>query len=140
MNSGDHKPADRLERALAASLRPVDPGADFTAALQARLAMAAVHGEVAPVDPPGQNGHRSAFRKGPRWLYSGALALAASSVVALAVGWQLRDLQGLQRAELVRVEQTRVRTQLLLALEITSERLGRAQQRIEQYQSLEKSL
>ena len=40
MTVGDPKNLDRLERALQASLRPVDPGADFTAGLVARLAMA----------------------------------------------------------------------------------------------------
>lgn len=126
MNTGDQKPTDRLERALQASLRPVDPGADFTAAVQARLATAALY-PLAPAAParPGR----------PRWLYSACLALAASVVVALAVGWQLQELQVQRHAE-----QVRVQTQLLLALEITSERLGLAQRRIEQYQSQERSL
>jgi hypothetical protein len=126
MNAGDAKPPDRLERALQASLRPVDPGADFTATLQTRLATAVLRPLGATAQAPARP---------PRWRYSLAQALAASVVVALAVGWQWQDLHALRQAE-----QARVQTQLLLALEITSERLGRAQQRIEQYQSQEKSL
>jgi len=125
MNSGEAKPTDRLERALQASLRPVDPGADFTQALQARLATAALAPRAGrPVALPAS-----------RRLYSTALPLAASIVAALAVGWQLQDLRSVQRAE-----QARAHTQLLLALEITGVQLGEAQQRIEQYQSQEKSL
>lgn len=133
MNAGDMKPTDRLERALQASLRPVDPGADFTATLQARLATAALH---PPVHYPAPASH-------PRWmhsLYSASLALAATIVVALAVGWQWQDLRMQRRAEQVRLEQARIHTQLLVALEITSERLGQAAQRIEQYQSRENRL
>jgi hypothetical protein len=131
MNAGDAKPADRLERALQASLRPVDPGAEFTASLQARLAAAT----PSPLDHPAQ------VQKSPlRWVYSAAVPLAASVVVALAVGWQLQDLHAQRQAEQVRLEQARVHTQLLVALEITSERLGQAQQRIEQYQLQEKRL
>jgi hypothetical protein len=111
MSAGDAKPTDRIERALHASLRPVDPGANFTAMVQARLATAV---------PPR-----------PRWRYSASLALAASIVVASAVGWQLQDLH---------LQQAHAQTQLLLALEITSERLGQVQRRIEQYQSRENSL
>jgi hypothetical protein len=133
MNAGDVKPTDRLERALQASLRPVDPGADFTATLQARLAMAALR---PPVHYPAPASH-------PRWvhsLYSASLALAATIVVALAVGWQWQDLRMQRQAEQVRLEQARIHTQLLMALEITSERLGQAAQRIEQYQSRENRL
>jgi hypothetical protein len=125
MNADDWKPNDRLERALQASLRPVDPGADFTQALQARLATAVL---------PSREDRRERLPT-LRRLYSTALPLAASLVVALAVGWQLQDLRAVQRAE-----QARVHTQLLLALEITGDQLGQAQQRIEQYQSQEKSL
>lgn len=125
MNAGDEKPTDRLERALQASLRPVDPGADFTAAVQARLATAALH----PLVPAAPTSARHT-----RWLYSASLALAASVVVALAVGWQLQELQVQRQAE-----QVRLQTQLLLALEITSERLGLAQQRIEQFQAQERN-
>ena len=131
MNAGDEKPTDRLERALHASLRPVDPGVDFTAAVQARLATAALHPLVPAAPTPARHTRR---------LYSASLALAASVVVALAVGWQLRELQVQRQAEQVRLQQVRVQTQLLLALEITSERLGLAQRRIEQYQSQEKGL
>jgi hypothetical protein len=131
MNGGDAKATDRLERTLQASLQPVDPGADFTAAVQARLAAAALR----PLAPAAQ-----APARRPHWRYSASLALAASIVVALAVGWQLQDLQVQRHAEQVRREQARVQTQLLLALEITSERLGQAQRRIEQYQSQEKGL
>ena len=132
MNGGDTKPTDRLQRALQASLRPVDPGADFTAALQTRLATVAVR----PVVYPTRGSH-------PRWvhsLYSASLALAATIVVALAVGWQWQDLRMQRQAEQVRLEQARVHTQLLVALEITSERLGQAAPRIEQYQSRENRL
>jgi hypothetical protein len=125
MNFGDAKTTDRLERALQASLRPLDPGADFTAALMARLATA----------PPGAASTAMAPSARHRRLHSASLALAASVVVALAVGWQVLDVRAAQRAELARLH-----TQLLLALEITSERLGMAQQRIEQYQSQEKNL
>jgi hypothetical protein len=132
MNAGDAKPTDRLERALQASLRPVDPGADFTRSLQARLAKAA----SGPLDRPVQVPERRPLR----WVYSVALPLAASIVVTLAVGWQLQELHAQRQAEQVRLEQARVHSQVLLALEITSERLGQAQQRIEQYQLQEKRL
>ena len=126
MNPGDGKTPDRLERALQASLRPIDPGADFTTALMARLATA-----------PPQAANVVVFsRTRQRPLHSAFMGLAASVLVALAVGWQLMDV----RAEQARIEQTRIHSQLLLALEITSERLGQAQQRIEQYQSQEKIL
>ena len=140
MNAGDAKSTDRLENALQASLRPVDPGAEFTAALQARLAVTALRPLFQPVEVGAVIGHPS-VAKGP-WqsLYTVSVALAASVVVALAVGWQMQELKAQRHTEQVRLEQTRVHTQLLLALEITSERLGRAQQRIEQYQSQEKSL
>jgi hypothetical protein len=131
MNVGDAKPTDRLERELQASLRPVDPGADFTAAVQGRLARAETYPMARPARTPTGR---------PGWLFSTSLALAASMVVALAVGWQLQDLHAVRHAEQVRLEQARIRTQLLVALEITSERLGQAQRRIEQYQSQEKSL
>lgn len=131
MSGDDAKPTDRLERALKASLQPVDPGVDFTAAVQARLAKAALR----PLAPAAQ-----APASRPRWLYSASLALAASLVVALAVEWQWQDLQAQRHAEQVHREQARVQTQVLLALEFTSETLGQVQQRIEQYQSQEKSL
>ncbi len=140
MNAGDDEPTDRLEKALQASLRPVDPGADFTAAVQARLAAAALRSAAQPAAVAAVVGHRSAPGGRAQSLYTASLALAASIVVALAVGWQLQELHAQRHAEQVRLEQARVHTQLLLALEITSERLGLAQQRIEQYQSLEKSL
>ncbi len=120
MKSGDPSAPDRLERALRASLRPVDPGPDFTAAVQARLATAPAVPSTAVL--PGVR-HRG--------LHSASLALAASIVVALAVSWQQRDLR------LAQQEQGELHTQLLQALEITSERLGVAQQRIEMYQSQE---
>jgi anti-sigma-K factor RskA len=128
MSSGDAKTTDPLERALQASLQPIDPGAGFTASLQARLATAQqipyTRGSVPELH------HRRA--------YSSTLALAASIVVALAVGWQLRYVQAEQRAQQTRLQQTR--DQLLLALEITSEHLSLAQRRIAQYQSQEKNL
>jgi hypothetical protein len=131
MNAGDAKPMERLERALQASLRPVDPGAEFTAAVQARLAAASLRPLVHPAAVPASRA---------RWLHPLSLALAASIVVAVAVGWQLQELRLLRHAEQVRLEQVRVKTQLLVALEITSERLGQVQRRLEQYQLQEKSL
>ena len=131
MNCGDADKTDRLEQALRASLRPVDPGADFTAAVQARLARTDPHSRLYP--------HRGPHPSSPR-LYPASLALAASLVVALGIGWQLLDVRAAQRAAQVHLEQLRVHEQVLLALEITGERLGLAQQRIEQYQSQEKNL
>jgi anti-sigma-K factor RskA len=128
MSSGDAKTTDRLERALRASLQPIDPGAGFTASLQARLATAR--------QLPSQAGSVPHFHH--RRVYSASLALAASIVVALAVGWQLRYVQAEQHVQQTRLQQTR--DQLLLALEITSERLSLAQRRIAQYQSQEKNL
>ena len=122
MITGDTKTSDRLERALHASLRPIDPGAEFTAAVVERLARGAV---AAP----------AVVSAAPHRLHRASLALAASVVMALAVSWQLVDVHSAQRAA-----QARFHTQLALALEITSERLGTAQQRIEQYQSQEKNL
>jgi hypothetical protein len=130
MKSGDADSPDRLERALQASLRPVDPGAQFTMALQARLSRIDSR-SVVVATVPSRHHHR---------LYEVSLALAASIVIVLAVGWQLRNLhteQAMARADL---EQSRIHTQLLVALEITSEGLSRAQQRIEQYRSQEKRL
>jgi uncharacterized SAM-binding protein YcdF (DUF218 family) len=124
MNSGDTNTPDRLERALQASLRPLDPGADFTAALAARLAAA-----PAPIRTVMQPPLRQ------RRLHAASLALAASIVVALTVGLQWREVRAEQQAQ-----QQRIHIQLLLALEITSESLGHAQQRIEQYQSQENRL
>jgi hypothetical protein len=126
MSSGDTKTTDRLERALRASLQPIDPGAGFTASLQARLATAPQVPRKAGSEP---NFHH---RRG----YSASLALAASIVVALAVGWQQRYVQAEQQAQLAQ----QARDQLLLALEITSDRLTLAQRRIAQYQSQEKNL
>jgi hypothetical protein len=116
-------PPDRLERALRAGLRPVDPGAAFTAALQARLATTPRQA-LTVVRAPLRN-HR---------LHVASLALAASIVVALGIGAQLAELRTEQQAE-----QARIHSQLLVALEITSEHLGLAQQRIEQFQAQEKN-
>jgi len=128
MSSGDAKTTDRLERALQASLQPIDPGAGFIASLQAQL--------VTVQQVPSKVGSVPDYHY--RRVYSGPLALAASIVVALAVGWQLRYVQAEQHAQQTRLQQTR--NQLLLALEITSERLSLAQRRIAQYQSQEKNL
>jgi hypothetical protein len=128
MSSGDANTTDRLERALQASLQPVDPGTGFTASLLARLAMAQ--------QLPSKAGSVPDFHR--RRGHSTSLGLAASIVVALAVGWQLRYVQAEQHAQQTRLQQTR--EQLLLALEITSERLSLAQRRIAQYQSQEKNL
>lgn len=130
MKSGDPNDFDRLERALQASLRPVDPGATFTAALQTRLASAGPHSS--------RLGDGPSLRH--RRLYWVSMALAASTVMALAVGWQLRNLQTGQDIAQSDSDPSRVQMQVLMALEITSERLGLAQQRIEQYQSQEKGL
>ena len=123
--------ADRLERALQAALRPVEPGPAFTAALQARLATAGSRAPVAVLQPVTVSRHRR--------LYLASLAVAASIVVAMGIGAQIAELRGEQRAALARAQQARVHTQLLLALEITSERLGLAQQRIEQFQAQERN-
>jgi hypothetical protein len=124
MNSGDE--LDRLGRALRASLRPVDPGAAFTAALQARLASGDSHSIHIGSAP-------NAYH---RRLHQALVALAASAVMALAVVWQLRGVQNAPDTQ----SAARIQMQVLMALEITSERLGLAQQRIEQYQSQEKGL
>jgi hypothetical protein len=123
--------ADRLERALHAALRPVDPGAAFTAVLQARLATADSRSRVAVLRPVALPRRRR--------LYLASLAVAASIVVAMGIDAQIEELRGEQRAALARAEQARAHTQLLLALEITSERLGFAQQRIEQFQAQERN-
>jgi hypothetical protein len=131
MNSGDADSPDRLERALQASLRPVDPGAQFTVALQARLTTIDLRSVVVATIP--SRHHHRLYR-----LYEVSLALAASIVIALAVGWQLRSLHTERELARADVEQSRIHTQLLVALEITSEGLDRAEQRIEQYQLQER--
>jgi hypothetical protein len=123
--------ADRLERALHAALRPVDPGAAFTAALQARLASAGSRAQVPVLRAAAMTRHRR--------LYLASLAVAASVVLGIGIAAQIAELRGEERAALARAEQARVHTQLLLALEITSERLGLAQQRIEQFQAQERN-
>jgi hypothetical protein len=132
-------PTNPLEKALQASLRAVDPGTTFTAALQARLAKAEPHALAADRASPG-----AAIRLIPsirqRRQHSALLGLAASIVVAVGVAWQLLDLRAEQRAAQVRLEQAQLHSQVLLALEIASERLSLAQLRIEQYPSQEKSL
>ena len=120
-----------LERSLRAALQPVDPGPAFTAALQARLATADLRSQVALLRP--------VTISGPRRLYLASLAVAASIVVAMGIAAQIAELRGAERAALARAQQTRAHTQLLLALEITSERLGLAQQRIEQFQAQERT-
>jgi hypothetical protein len=120
---------ERLERSLRAALQPVDPGAAFTAALQARLLSAGSHPPVAVLRPLTVPRHRR--------VYLVSLAVAASIVIAMGIGAQIAELRGEQRAALA--EQARAHTQLLLALEITSERLGLAQQRIEQFQAQERN-
>jgi hypothetical protein len=128
-----------LEKALQASLRAVDPGTTFTAALQARLSRVDLHALAAGRAPPGA-GARLIPSSRQRRQHSAALALAASIVVALGVAWQVLDLRAEQRAAQARLEQAQLHTQVLLALEITSERLSLAQRRVEQYPSQEKSL
>jgi hypothetical protein len=128
-----------LEKALQTSLRAVDPGTSFTAALQARLARTDLDVFAADRAPPGAGDRRiPSIRQ--RRQHSASLALSASIVVALGVAWQWLDLRAEQRTAQARLEQAQVHTQVLLALEITSERLSVAQRRIEQYPSQEKSL
>ena len=122
---------DRLERALHSALQPVDPGPAFTAALQARLVTADLRSRG--------TGLRPVAMSRPRRLYLASLAVAASIVVAMGVAAQIAELRGEQRDALARAQQTRAHSQLLLALEITSERLGLAQQRIEQFQAQERN-
>jgi anti-sigma-K factor RskA len=122
---------ERLERCLRAALQPVDPGPAFTAALQARLLCAGSHPQVAVWRPGAMPRHRR--------VYLASLAVAASIVIAIGIGAQIAELRGEQRAALANAEQARVHGQLLLALEITSERLGLAQQRIEQFQAQERN-
>jgi hypothetical protein len=128
-----------LEKALQASLRAVDPGTSFTAALQARLARADLDALAAGRASPGA-GVRAVPSIRQRRQHSASLALAASIVVALGVAWQVLDLRAEQRAAQARLQQAQLHTQVLLALEITSERLSLAQRRIEQYPSQEKTL
>jgi anti-sigma-K factor RskA len=122
---------DRLERALHSALQPVDPGPAFTAALQARLVTADLRSQVTVLRP--------VTMSRPRRLYLASLAVAASIVVVMGITAQIAELRGEQRDALARAQQTRAHTQLLLALEITSERLGLAQQRIEQFQAQERN-
>lgn len=128
-----------LEKALQASLRAVDPGTTFTASLQARLARADLHA-LAADRPPSGAGAQPIPSSGRRRQHSASLALAASIVVALGVAWQLVDLRAEQRTAQARLEQAQLHNQVVLALEITSERLSLAQRRIEQYPTQEKSL
>ena len=128
-----------LEKALQASLRAVDPGTTFTAALQARLARTDLDALAADrASPTAVVGRIPSIRQ--RRQHSASLALAASIVVALGVAWQWLDLRAEQRTAQARLEQDQLHAQVLLALEITSERLSLAQRRIEQYPSQEKSL
>lgn len=133
MSADDAHTPDRLERLLQTSLKAVDPGPDFTTRLQARLAMA--HSRRQPLIHA--RGAVSARQR--RW-HAASLGLAASIVVALAVGWQVLDVQGEQRVTQAREEQARLHRQVRLALEITGERLQLAQQRIARYRSQEKDL
>src|ERR1700722_12405695 len=104
---------DHLERTLHAALRPVDPGPVFTAVLQARLASAESRSQVAALRPVSVSRHRR--------LYLASLGVAASIVVAMGIAAQIEELRGEQRVALARAEQARIHTQLLMALEITSE-------------------
>ena len=122
---------DSLEKALRASLQPVDPGAAFTAALRARLLREDLPTPEALPTPLGSEPAAIPSVRARR-LYSASLALAASVVLALSIGWQLTDLHTARLAA-----QARAHAQLLLALEITGERLSLAQQRIEQFQTQE---
>jgi hypothetical protein len=129
MNLGHTPTPDALERALHASLKAVDPGAGFTTALEARLAAQQPVRPITVMNIPQRQ----------RRLYSASLGLAASIVMALGIGWQLLNVQAEERAQLARAQQARLHMQVLLALEITSERLGQAQRHIEQYQLQEKT-
>ncbi|HTY95092.1 MAG TPA: hypothetical protein VMC02_14470 [Steroidobacteraceae bacterium] len=132
MNPGDSRTSDRLERALQASLRPVDPGVNFTIALQARLASADLRDR--PDGAAAGIANSGGVPRVSRRLHSASMGLAASLVAALAVGWQLQNLRAVERAD-----QVRVQAQLLQALEITSERLSLTQRQIEQFSSQEKT-
>ncbi len=122
--------ADPLERALHAALRPLDPGTAFVVTVQARLAGRGTPPQIAAPRSPARPRYQ-------RW-YLASLAAAAAIVLGVGIAAQIAELRGEQRAALARAEQARIHTQLLLALEITSERLGMAQQRIEQYQAQER--
>jgi len=122
---------DRLERALRAALRPVDPGAAFTAVLQARLVTADLRPQVARVAAPDRIPPPPPV---PCVAGGGGRDCRGAGIAA-----QIAELRGEERAALARAEQARAHAQLLLALEITSERLGLAQQRIEQFQAQERN-
>jgi hypothetical protein len=93
-----------IERSLQAALRPVDPPADFTAGVMARIAR-----------------QQQQRRRRARWQMP--LALAASLVVAV-VGLKIV----MQQREAQRIETAR--QQLALALEITSSQLNGLQQKL----------
>jgi hypothetical protein len=103
-----------LERSLQKALRPVDPGADFTAGVVARIAA-----------------EHEARRRRTRWQMP--LALAASLLVA-AVGLEVV----LRQHEQQRLETAR--QQLALALEITSSQLHQLQQKLNPNQPMENGI
>jgi len=88
---------DDLEKALRATLRPIDPGEDFTRRVTSRLAS-----EPLP-------------RRAPMWERPAWLAMAASLVLALAGAslWQVHRVREGQQA----------RQQLLEALRVTDQTL-----------------
>ena len=99
-----------LERQLRDALRPVDPGARFTAAVEARMA-------AAPVAVPLQS---------RRWALPASLAasVAATLLVAAFTGLYIE-----QRHQQQRVAQAQA--QLIQALDITSRRLEAVHHRLE---------
>jgi len=98
-----------LDKELREALRPLDPGADFTARVLARLAA-----DPAAAATRGSRGARLVPRRRP-WI---PLALAASLVAGLVLGVQWRErreLRGLQ-----------ARRELIEALRVSSQKLDLA--------------
>ena len=102
-----------IERSLQAALRPVDPPADFTAGVMARIA------------------REQQQRRRARWQMP--VALAASLVVAV-VGVKIV----MQQREAQRIETAR--QQLAVALEITSSQLNGLQQKLNRKSSMENGI
>lgn len=103
-----------LEKQLRDALRPVDPGADFAAGVQARIAMQESAGPAARPQPR---------HAGRRWMIPGALA--ATLLLAFGIAQQVEQHREQQREALAEA-------QLVQALEFTSSRLDAVQRRIEQ--------
>jgi hypothetical protein len=109
ISDDDHMSHD-LERELRASLRPVDPGDDFSPKVMARIAR-----EAAPPAPSVRPARRRWTPAAVGWL---GFALAASVVLSVLIAheWQARrTAQGLE-----------ARRQLIEALRVTDEKLDLA--------------